>query len=229
MYRTGDRVRWLPDGQLDFIGRTDDQVKIRGVRIELGEIESALARHPGVAHAVVVVREDTHGQRRLVAYTVSTTGQSLDPVSLRQTLAEELPDAMQPTIYIGVDSIPLTPNGKVDRKALPIPDSTWDSGYTAPASETEQRLANIWAEVLDIKEVSVTRTFFELGGNSLAALIVISRLREVGIDLSLKKLFETPVIRQLSDYIDRHCPAASAATDPFVSAGSDEALEDFSV
>jgi len=229
MYRTGDRVCWLPDGHLDFIGRADDQVKIHGVRIELGEIESALARHPGVAHAVVVAREDTPGQRRLVAYTVSATGQTLDPVLLRRTLAKELPDAMQPAIYISVDSIPLTPSGKVDRKALPVPESTWELGYTPPASETERRLADVWSDVLDIKDVSVTHSFFELGGNSLAALVVISRLRKVGIDLSLKKLFETPVIRQLGDDIDRHSSLAPVATEPFVSAGSNEVLEDFSV
>lgn len=190
-YRTGDLVRWLPDGQLEFLGRTDFQVKVRGLRIELGEIESALLGHPDVADAVAVVYGD-----QLVAYVVPKPAKQ--PHSLKAHLARTLPAYMIPTAIISLERFPLTPNGKVDRRALPVPAAE-PAAYEPPVGETEARLAAIWADVLGRDRISRNDDFFALGGQSLLATRLVARVREqLGADLPLKALFETPVLSELA-------------------------------
>ncbi|HEX9939135.1 MAG TPA: amino acid adenylation domain-containing protein, partial [Longimicrobium sp.] len=194
MYRTGDLARWLADGTIEFLGRTDFQVKIRGFRIELGEIEARFAEHASVRDAVVLVREDTAGDRRLVAYYV---GEALDVDTLRAHLAERLPSYMVPAALVWMERLPLTPNGKVDRKALPAPegDAYAAREYEPPAGETEQALAGIWAEVLRVDRVGRRDSFFELGGHSLLAVQVISRVRQaLEVEVALGDLFARPVL-----------------------------------
>ncbi|MGB7433976.1 MAG: amino acid adenylation domain-containing protein, partial [Candidatus Acidiferrum sp.] len=172
MYRTGDLARYLPDGNIDYLGRTDQQVKIRGFRIELGEIETALKCHPAIQQAVVVVREDTPNNKRLVAYLVSTTSQVPESAELRTLLKQHLPDYMVPSDYVALRELPLTPNGKIDRKALPAPESTHseDHGYVAPCDALEQYLCEAWAAVLALDKVGIRDNFFDLGGHSLLAV-----------------------------------------------------------
>ncbi|MGH3783584.1 MAG: non-ribosomal peptide synthetase, partial [Pseudonocardiaceae bacterium] len=178
MYRTGDIVRWTTDGELEFIGRTDEQVKIRGFRIELGEIESALAAHPSVANAVVVAREDEPGRKRLVAYVVPAAGGVLDSATLQAHVASKLPDYMVPSAIVLLDGLPLNPNGKLDRKALPPPDfAVVGGGYVAPRTDAERVLAEIWADVLGMEQVGIEDNFFELGGDSLRSLQLTSRTK----------------------------------------------------
>ncbi len=180
MYRTGDMVRWSSDGQLEFAGRADDQVKIRGFRVEPGEIETLLRRHPGIDEAVVVARGETSGVKRLVAYQVPVQGDTApSPGELRELVAAALPDYMVPSAFVTIDELPLTPNGKVDRQALPSPDygSATGDGYVAPRTESEQALAEIWAEVLGVGRVGVEDDFFELGGDSLRSLQLTSRTK----------------------------------------------------
>ncbi|WP_308805610.1 non-ribosomal peptide synthetase, partial [Acrocarpospora corrugata] len=163
LYRTGDLVRWRADGQLEFLGRLDNQVKLRGLRIELGEIESALAGHPAVAAAVVVVREDVPGDKRLVAYCVLAGGGEEDVAGLREWCRRSLPEYMVPAWFVFLESLPLTPNGKVDRKALPMPQGqrpdVGDS-YVAPRNEVEAVIADVWAQVLGVDRVGVHDNFF---------------------------------------------------------------------
>jgi acyl-coenzyme A synthetase/AMP-(fatty) acid ligase/acyl carrier protein len=178
MYRTGDIVRWTIDGELEFIGRTDEQVKIRGFRIELGEIESVLAAHPSVANAVVVAREDEPGPKRLVAYVVPAAGGVLDSAPLQAHVASKLPDYMVPFAIVLLDGLPLNPNGKLDRKALPPPDfAVVGVGYVAPRTDAERVLAEIWADVLGMEQVGIEDNFFELGGDSLRSLQLTSRTK----------------------------------------------------
>src|SRR6202012_2053264 len=197
MYRTGDLGRWLADGNIEFLGRNDFQVKIRGFRIELGEIEARLAEHPGVREAVVVAREDTPGDKRLVAYyTVPVTdgleAESLSAEPLRLHLSASLPEYMVPAAYVRLQSLPLTPNGKLDRKALPAPDSTSysKSVYEPPRGETEIKLAELWAEVLKRDQMGRQDNFFEIFGHSLLAIRVIARVREaLKVEIVIKDLF----------------------------------------
>ncbi|WP_411130313.1 non-ribosomal peptide synthase/polyketide synthase [Streptomyces sp. x-19] len=200
MYRTGDVVRWLPDGQLDFVGRADHQVKVRGFRIEPGEIEIALSSHPDVAQAVVVVREITPGTKRLVAYAAGT---GLDQAVLRTHAAATLPDYMMPTAFVVLDALPLNANGKVDRKALPAPgpQAAADSAYTAPRSPRERLLAEVWAAVLSVPQVGVHDNFFELGGDSILTIQVVSRAREAGLTISPKQLFKAPTVAGLAELV----------------------------
>jgi len=180
MYRTGDLVRWRPDGVIDYLGRADDQVKIRGFRIELGEVESALRQHPDVAEGVVIAREDEPGHKRLVAYLVPVgDGEAPDTPALRRFLAETLPDYMVPSAFVTLDALPLSPNGKLDRKALPAPDlgAGVAGAYVAPRTEAEAVLAGIWAEVLGVDGVGVEDNFFELGGDSILSLRIVSRAK----------------------------------------------------
>ncbi|MFC0106253.1 amino acid adenylation domain-containing protein [Kibdelosporangium aridum] len=195
LYRTGDRVRYLADGNLEYLGRMDDQVKIRGFRIELGEIESALSRHPQVAEAAVVARQDGD-IRRLVAYVVTTAQVS----ELRAYLKQSLPDYMTPALFVELAALPLTPNGKVDRKALPEPGRA-ETGVTKvlPRDQVEQTLAEIWGAVLGLDEIGVHDNFFDLGGDSILSIRVVSRIRSaLGADLTPRALFTTPTIEGLA-------------------------------
>ncbi|HEV2736129.1 MAG TPA: non-ribosomal peptide synthetase, partial [Longimicrobiaceae bacterium] len=200
LYRSGDRVRRLADGSLEFLGRVDFQVKIRGFRIEPGEIEAALLAHPDVAAAVVVPREDVPGDRRLVGYVVPAEGAALDAVALREFLRERLPEHMVPAALVALESVPLSPTGKVDRRALPAPDASGaEDDFLAPRSPTEEVLAGIFAEVLGLPRVGVDRGFFDLGGHSLLATRVVSRIRAVlGVEVPLRAVFEHPTVAGLA-------------------------------
>jgi amino acid adenylation domain-containing protein len=200
MYRTGDLGRWLPDGNIEFLGRNDFQVKLRGFRIELGEIEARLLEYSGVREAVVVAREDTPGGKRLVAYYIATG--DIAPEQIRSHLAASLPEYMVPSAYVRLESLPLTPNGKLDRKALPAPegDAFASRGYQPPQGETEIKLAAIWAEVLKLERVGRHDHFFELGGHSLLAVRIVSRMRQVfDVEVEVARLFEHPVLSDLAE------------------------------
>src|ERR1700723_101339 len=190
MYRTGDLGRWLGDGNIEFLGRNDFQVKIRGYRIELGEIEGRLAEHAGVREAVVVAREDTAGDKRLVAYyTCAEPGTAdLGAEELRGHLTTKLPEYMVPAAYVRLESLPLTANGKLDRKSLPAPEggAYATRGYEAPQTATEEAVAKIWSEVLKLERVGRRDNFFDLGGHSILAVRVITRLREgVNVEIAI--------------------------------------------
>ena len=204
LYRTGDRARYLQDGNIDFMGRADTQVKLRGFRVELGEIESTLGRHPSVQSAVVLLREDPQTPRRLVSYVVGTS-EKLDTAELRDFLRERLPDYMVPALFLQMDALPLTPNGKVDRKALPAPDAAQrpaEAQLVAPRSATETGLLAIWREVLGVESLSVLDNFFDAGGHSLLATQIISRASATfQVKLPLRALFEHPTIAELSEQI----------------------------
>ena len=204
MYKTGDLARYLPNGDIEYLGRIDHQVKIRGFRIELGEIEVALAALPEVRDAIVMAREDVPGDKRLAAYVVARQEAGLDAADLRAQLAQTLPDYMVPSHFILLDGLPLTPNGKIDRKALPAPSaSRGDDGYAAPRTSTEQTLGTIWADVLKLDRVGIHDNFFALGGHSLLATQVISKLRNAfQVDLPLKALFDARTIHGLAQCID---------------------------
>jgi amino acid adenylation domain-containing protein/non-ribosomal peptide synthase protein (TIGR01720 family) len=202
LYRTGDRVRYLADGQVEFLGRADEQVKLRGFRIEPGEVEAALAHHPVVREAAVLVREDSPGQPRLVAYVVPTEGRSVEPAELRAALKERLPEYLVPSAFVSLPALPLTSSGKVDRKSLPAPEGVRpDTGtpFVAPRSELEQQLAAMWAELLGVERLGIHDNFFELGGHSLLATQLVSRIRGTfEVELELGRLFEQPTIAALA-------------------------------
>ena len=206
MYRTGDLARFKPDGNVEFLGRIDHQVKIRGFRIELGEIESVLEQHSGVDQAVVAAREDSPGDKRLVAYYVPKLQDSLTAGELRKHVAKQLPDYMTPSAFVRMGRFPLTPNGKVDRKALPAPgvqDFEAAAGYVGPRNETERKLVKLWEEVLGINPISVTANFFELGGRSmLAARLFTKILRTFGRELPLSTLFRSPTLELLAKELE---------------------------
>ncbi|WP_194963238.1 non-ribosomal peptide synthetase, partial [Streptomyces eurocidicus] len=202
MYRTGDRARWREDGNLDFFGRVDTQVKVRGFRIELGEIEAALAAHPGVAQAAVV--PDRKGDIvRLVGYVVPEGGEP-DPRALRAHVAGMLPEYMVPALVVILDGpLPLTPNGKLDRRALPAPDWSELTGDTRPATPTQARLADLFAEVLELTDVGVHDNFFALGGHSMASMRLLGRIRSVfGTDLSIRDVFDALTVAGLAAKLD---------------------------
>ncbi|QNL02852.1 amino acid adenylation domain-containing protein [Serratia ureilytica] len=196
MYKTGDLARYLPDGNLVFLGRNDHQVKIRGFRIEPGEIEARLAEHPDVREAVVMARDDGHGGLRLVAYVVGDA----DAGTLRQFLSGRLPEYMVPAAFVPLTSLPLTPNGKLDRRALPAPDGEAFAreAYEAPQGEEEEMLATIWSELLGQAQISRHDSFFALGGHSLLAVQMIDQLRRRGVRLAVQDLFKTPVLSALA-------------------------------
>ncbi|MGH2627468.1 MAG: amino acid adenylation domain-containing protein, partial [Anaerolineales bacterium] len=199
LYRTGDLVRYRADGAIEYLGRLDHQVKIRGVRIELGEIEQTLCQQPGLREAVVVARTEASGSTRLVAYVTAQAGQTLDPGQLRQALGRTLPDYMVPAVILPLAQLPLSPNGKVDRKALPAPEAEAQrvAAYVAPATETEQRLAAIWSQVLGLPPVGRHDNFFELGGDSILALQVISQAKDAGLILTARQLFQHQTVAEL--------------------------------
>ena len=205
MYRTGDWVRCRPDGTVEFLGRIDHQVKIRGYRIELGEIESLLRKHSSVRDAVVTLREDTPGDKRLVAYVVPEPGQSPSPAELRAYAKERLPEFMVPSTAVVLAAFPLTPNRKIDRKALPAPDHTAsarEGAYVSPQNEVEARIAKIWQDVLKLPQVGVEDNFFDLGGHSLLIVQVLAKVREAtGRHLPMTDLFRFPTIRALAAHL----------------------------
>jgi amino acid adenylation domain-containing protein len=206
LYRTGDLVRYLPDGNIDYLGRIDNQVKLRGFRIEPGEIETVLARHPAVRETVVLRREDDPGDVRLVAYIVPRREPAAIPTDLRSFLKRTLPEYMVPSAFVLLDSLPLTPSGKVDRKALPAPDRSrpgMEEGYVAPRNPIEELIAEIWAEVLRLEKVGIQDNFFDLGGHSLLATQVASRMREsLQVEFPLRALFEKPTVSELAEQVE---------------------------
>nr|WP_279637144.1 non-ribosomal peptide synthetase [Corallococcus praedator] len=229
LYRTGDMVRWLSNGTLDFVGRKDTQVKVRGYRIELGEVEAALSQSAGVSESVVVVRDDGAEGKRLVAYVTAEEGAELEASELRSHVKQRLPEYMVPSAYVVLDALPLTPNGKVDRKALPAPEATVATalhGYEAPRTPTEELLAGMWAGVLRKERVGIHDDFFELGGHSLLATQLVSRIREaLQVELPLRELFESPTVARLAQRVDvARADAAGIQAPPLKRAARDGAL-----
>lgn len=215
MYRTGDLVRWRSDGGLDFLGRVDDQVKLRGFRIELGEVEAALGRHEDVGQVVVVAREDRTGDRRLVAYCTSVTGDPALAAELRGFAAAELPGYMVPSAVVVLDAMPLSVNGKVDRKALPAPDYTAVSSRRGARTPVEELLCGLFAEVLGLDAVGIDDSFFELGGHSLLATRLLSLVRsELGADVGIRDLFEFPTVAELARRLELDPGADDRSGDP---------------
>ena len=202
MYRTGDLARWLPDGNIEFMGRIDHQVKIRGFRIELGEIESQLLKHVDIMEAAVIANNESSGEKYLCAYIVSK--EELPVYELRNHLSKELPDYMIPSYFVQMEKLPLTSNGKVDRRALTEPDRNLatDKEYVEPTNETEKKLAAIWQEVLGVEKIGINDNFFELGGHSLKAVLLLSRIhKEMNVEVSLKVVFASPVLRNMAEYL----------------------------
>ena len=201
LYKTGDLARYLPSGDIEYIGRIDNQVKVRGFRIELGEIEAVISQYPAMRETVVVVREDSVNSQRIVAYVVAQTEQTLTIDELRRFLESKLPNYMVPAVFVTLEALPLTPNGKVDRKALPAPDtarSELDKQLVAPRNSIEAKLTEIWAEVLDVELVGIFDNFFEIGGDSIFATIVIAKANQAGLQLSVKQLFEHQTVADLA-------------------------------
>jgi len=202
MYKTGDLGRWLPDGNIEYLGRLDGQVKVRGYRIELGEIETVLHQHEGVRQAVVLAKEDNNGNNRLIAY-VTATGK-FDKQSTVKYLKEQLPDFMVPSLWVEMEKLPVTRNGKVDRKALPDPDASelLTNKYAPPRNETEAELAGIWQELLGVEHVGIHDNFFELGGHSLMAIRVISAIRKrMEVEVKIKDLFTYTTVGELAAHL----------------------------
>ncbi|WP_052422677.1 non-ribosomal peptide synthetase [Nonomuraea candida] len=213
MYRTGDLMRWRADGSLEFVGRTDDQVKVRGYRIELGEIEQALGRHPAVARAAVVVREDQPGQRRLVGYVVAGAGAAVEPKELAGFAGGTLPEYMVPAAFVVLDRLPLTPHGKVDRRALPEPvQDEAARSYVAPRTPAEEAMAAIWAEVLGVERVGVRDNFFELGGDSILSIQVVFKSRRAGLPVYSSDLFRHQTVEELAAVAGTGAPVQATQT-----------------
>ncbi|WP_141554442.1 non-ribosomal peptide synthetase, partial [Xenorhabdus kozodoii] len=209
MYKTGDLGRWLPDGTIEYLGRNDFQVKLRGFRIELGEIEARLTQCDGVREAVVIARADEPGQKRLVAYLRPEDGMVLVPAALREQLSQHLADYMLPSAFVTLETFPLTPNGKLDRKALPAPDvsAVVTRHYEAPVGETETALARIWQDLLGLEQVSRHDHFFELGGHSLMIVSLIEALRHLGWQLDVRSVFIAPILVNMAQAIQRDVSA----------------------
>ena len=200
MYRSGDLARWSAEGHIDYLGRVDHQIKIRGFRVELGEVEAMLRRHPGVRDAAVAAREDVPGDTQLVAYVVPARSPAPPASDLRRFLRQKLPDGMVPGFFVPLDRLPLTPSGKLNRRALPKParKRSEDERFVSPRTPVEKRLSEIWSEILKVDHVSIEDDFFELGGHSLLATLVVSRIAEsFGVQIPLRRLFEDSTLEKL--------------------------------
>jgi acyl carrier protein len=206
MYRTGDLVRRLTTGEFEFHGRLDGQIKLRGFRIELGEIECALSQHPAIKQAVVVVREDVPGEKRLVAYLLPNTEAIPTTAELRSFLLPKIPDYMIPVGFIALPSFPSTPNGKVDTKALPVPNwasQTSASTYVDPRSAEEKQLADIWAEVLRVPRVGIHDNLFDLGADSLHVFQIVARANKAGIDIKPREILQFRTIGGIFEHLEK--------------------------
>ncbi|NEB42174.1 non-ribosomal peptide synthetase [Streptomyces sp. SID14515] len=207
MYRTGDIARWTTDGTIEYQGRSDDQIKLRGFRIELGDIETALTTHPHITHTTVLLREDQPGNKQLIAYTLPTPGHTPHPDQLRTHAATHLPDHMIPAAFITLTELPLTANGKLDRKALPAPDFSRQVVGRSPRNPREELLCTLFAETLNLDTVTIDDNFFNLGGHSLLATRLISRIRTaLDTELDVRTIFETPTVAGLAHHLDTTTP-----------------------
>ena len=205
LYKTGDLARYLLDGSIEFLGRIDHQVKIRGFRIELGEIEMVLGQHPTLRETAVIAREDVPNDKRLVAYVVASHEPTPTFSELRSFLKEKLPDYMIPSAFVYLDSLPITPNGKVDRRALPAPEqsrSELEAVYVAPQSEVERIIAEVWQQVLRIEQVGMHDNFFDLGGHSLLLIQIHNKLQQFfKKEIPIADIFRYPTINALADHL----------------------------
>ncbi|MEM9275513.1 MAG: amino acid adenylation domain-containing protein, partial [Cyanobacteria bacterium P01_F01_bin.143] len=206
LYKTGDLAHYLPNGDIEYIGRIDNQVKVRGFRIELGEIEAMITQHPAVRETVVIAREESDNAKRLVAYVVSRQESTLTISALREFLESKLPDYMVPSAWVTLETLPLTPNGKVDRKALPEPSNLHNlsNDYIPPRNDTEATIINIWQQLLETQKIGIKDNFFEIGGHSLIATRVISQIRQIfQVELPLRSIFEHPTVTGLAQEIEQ--------------------------
>ncbi|MBV9791335.1 MAG: amino acid adenylation domain-containing protein, partial [Chloroflexi bacterium] len=233
LYKTGDLARFLPDGAIEYLGRLDFQVKVRGFRIELGEIETALGQHAQIREVVVVARQDVPGETRLVAYLVENndrSGEGLATEALRRFLQDKLPEYMIPAAFVTLDALPLSPNGKVDRKALPAPDTSrpeLEAAFVAPRTPEEQALADIWQLVLGLERVGIHDNFFALGGDSMRSIRVLSQARDRGLSLSLQQLFQHQTIDELARTLGDNTTSTGAhqRVEPFSLVTKDDRLQ----
>jgi acyl carrier protein len=213
LYKTGDVGRFLPDGSIEFLGRADNQVKVRGFRVELHEIELALSSHPSVRDCVVTVHEDAPSRKRLVAYVVPKQDGMIAAGELKSFLSARLPEYMTPAAFMTLESLPMSPNGKVDRRALPAPAAfrpEMEATYLAPRNEIETMLAAIWQDALRLDKVGVHDNFFDLGGHSLLMVQVHSKMREaLKKDIAMVDLFQYPTVSALAGYLNRETPDQS--------------------
>jgi non-ribosomal peptide synthetase component F len=224
LYRTGDTGRYQRDGQVEYVGRLDEQVKVRGYRVELGEIEAELREQGTVREAVVILREDQAGSKRLVAYVVAEAKTSVS--ELRQSLQERLPEYMIPSAFVMLEEMPLTVNGKVDRRALPAPDSSrpkLEKVYVAPRNEREEKLAGIWSQVLGLEQVGVHDNFFELGGDSIIIIKIIGKMTQIGFEVTAKQIHDHPTVAELASAVSESEPEEVFDSVPLVDL-SDEKL-----
>jgi acyl carrier protein len=224
LYKTGDLVRHLPDGNIEFLRRLDSQIKIRGFRVEAGEIETVLRQHPAVDDAVVMVREDVPGDKQLSAYIVSDQPAARVIGELRDFLKKKLPNYMLPYAFVFLDRLPLTANGKIDRSSLPVPDPTrpdLKDTFVAPRTQLEKQIVAIWAEILKLERVGIHDDFFDLGGHSLLAIRVISRVREAfQTEVPLRSLFEMSTVAGLASVINKAKDEGTASPVPKISSVS---------
>ncbi len=212
LYKTGDLARYLPDGNIEYLGRIDHQVKLRGFRIELEEVEAVLRQHEAVRESVVITREDTPGNKRLVAYIVADLQAAPSIREWREFLKEKLPEYMVPSAFVLLEALPLTPNGKVDRRALPAPDGVrpgLEEDFVSPRTSIEERLAELWSQVLNVKQIGVHDNFFELGGDSILSIQIVGKAAQAGLRFTPKQLFQHPTIAELATVVDK-APAVEA-------------------
>lgn len=201
LYRTGDLVRWTPEGVVEYVGRVDHQVKVRGYRIEPSEIELVLAQHPDIEAAFVMALEEG-GHKRLVGYVRPAAARQVQAAELRDFVAARLPEFMVPSAFVSLDEFPLTPNGKIDRKALPAPEHPVEGGDgLQPRTETERVLAGIWAEVLGLAQVGITDNFYQLGGDSILGIMVVSKAKKAGLPITAKDVFRRQTIAELAEAV----------------------------